>query len=424
MSKENFDDFLNELDNNIHHAKYSIIDKKIMIGGQMGSGKTSLMNNINKILIEETGEKHIMKILMTEDRYSVYDEYHAYNIPLLDYYNENKELTNNVVSKNPKCYKNFLHLAYGVSRLANKKLEFPNLPIQVIGIDNLGTVVKYAMEHLLLSEFRRTKVMPTINTYGGKARGAIYTDTIKIIDDHIIRPLEAVGFTIHCIFHIKQKSFTDKMESEDYMAYAPEIASSVYLNIAKNFDYTVIFEDDSRIEDGSKLYGNKRTLRWRNGGGYTGLKSTASLDKIPETQDIFGMSDEDIAKLVVNTVVGSINKKGYTEEMIKKEIKEESDRIKNENIEMVNNLNNINSKKESIKKEAENRNIISTGIETILKSVDEKSKNGIETYLKSFLDGKSISEWVNSADIEVVNKVVMTLNGATSPLGLEPLPTL
>ena len=46
---------LDKIKSRKNEVKYSIVDKKIMIGGFNGAGKTSLLHEMSNIISEETG---------------------------------------------------------------------------------------------------------------------------------------------------------------------------------------------------------------------------------------------------------------------------------------------------------------------------------------------------------------------------------
>jgi energy-coupling factor transporter ATP-binding protein EcfA2 len=405
-----------------NEVKYSIIDKKIMIGGKSGCGKSSLLHEMSNIIAEETGNNEAVLVLPLENRYSPYVGFRKYVTPELDFYNTDPKLKNKLIFQEPTHYKNFLHVVTGIQELVAEKLKDPTFPVQVVAFDTFVTLVDYAKEHLKYVKYQQTKVVVTDNSYGNY--GLIYKDALELIKSNVLKPLEMVNYNIYITFHMKEKSFKDKVTEEEYVAYAPEIPSSIFDNVVKIFDYSIIFEDDSYVQNGTLQHGSNRTLRWRNGNNYTGCKATATLDKIPAVQDIKGLSDNKIARLVIDTIINSIAKEGYTADKIKAEIKETQEKLEKSNAELVSNLNEIEKEGEAVKLELEKRKKITDGIDIILKMVNADSRVGLENFLKGSTDGKSISEWVEIATPEVINKVVSTLNGATSGLGLEPLPTL
>ena len=57
---------LDKIKSQKNEVKYSIVDKKIMIGGFNGSGKTSLLHEMSNIISEETGNNEV--------KYSIVDK--------------------------------------------------------------------------------------------------------------------------------------------------------------------------------------------------------------------------------------------------------------------------------------------------------------------------------------------------------------
>ena len=77
---------LDKIKSQKNEVKYSIVDKKIMIGGFNGSGKTSLLHEMSNIISEETGNNEAVLVLPLENRYAPYVGFRKYITPELDFY--------------------------------------------------------------------------------------------------------------------------------------------------------------------------------------------------------------------------------------------------------------------------------------------------------------------------------------------------
>ena len=88
---------LDKIKSQKNEVKYSIVDKKIMIGGFNGSGKTSLLHEMSNIIAEETGNNEAVLVLPLENRYAPYVDFRKYITPELDFYNKDEKLRKNVI---------------------------------------------------------------------------------------------------------------------------------------------------------------------------------------------------------------------------------------------------------------------------------------------------------------------------------------
>ena len=414
---------LDKIKSQKNEVKYSIVDKKIMIGGFNGAGKTSLLHEMSNIISEETGNNEAVLVLPLENRYAPYVDFRKYITPELDFYNKDEKLRKNVIFQEPTHYKNFLHVCSAITELVTEKLKDPTFPVQIIAFDTFGSLVEYAKDHLKWEVFQRTKKIVTDNSYGNY--GAIYKDAYELIKENIFKPLFLVNYLPWITFHIKEKSFKDKLTQEDYISYAPEIPTSILTETMKMFDYSIVFEDCSYIEKKSLQQTGKRILRWRDGNNYKGCKATATLDKIPESQDITGLSDKQIARLVVDTIINSIAKEGYTADKIKEELKKSQLELENSNKELIENRQQIIQEEEVSMAEIKTRGDFVTNLETLLKTVNDASRVQLENYLKTVTGEKSISDWASEVTKDIFNKVADTINGAINGIkGIEKLPRL
>lgn len=384
---------------------------------------TAILHEMSNIIAEETGNNEAVLVLPLENRYAPYVDFRKYVTPELDFYNKDEKLRKNLIFQEPTHYKNFLHVCSAITEIITEKLKDPSFPVQMVAFDTFGSLVEYAKDHLKWEMFQRTKKVVTDNSYGNY--GAIYKDALELIKNNIFKPLEMVNYIPLLTFHMKEKSFKDKVSEEEYVAYAPEIPSSIFDNVVKMFDYSIIFEDDSYIKNGTLQYGNERTLRWRNGNNYTGCKATATLDKIPASQDIKGLTDKQIARLVVDTIINSIAKEGYTADKIKEELKKSQLDLENSNKELIENRQQIIQEEEISMADIKARENFVSNLETLLKTVNDSSRVQLENYLKTVTGEKSISDWVSDVNKDTFNKVADTINNAISGIdGIEKLPRL
>lgn len=415
-------DFMEQLESQRHIAKYSIVDKKIMIGGRPGAGKTKLMIELMNILSEETNNKNIAYMLPFEYGYANYN-LNKYVSPEYDFYNKDEKLKKNIICEKPTHYKNFLHICDGITNLVTEKLKNPNLPIQILAFDTIGSLIDLAKSHLKWEVFQRTKKIVTDNSYG--TYGLIYKDAWELIDRFIMSKLTMVNYIPMMSFHIKEKKFPDKITGEDYTVYAPEIPASVYDKIFKDMNYVMMFEDNSFIKNGRLEQGDERILRWRDGGDYTGCKAHAPLELIPEKMNIKGLTDRQIAELVVSTIIGSIAEDGYTADKIKEELKKSYIELESSNKELIENRQQIIQEEETSMVEVKTRGDFISNLEALLKTVNDSSRVQLENYLKTATGDKSISDWASEVSKDIFNKVADTINGAISGIeGIEKLPRL
>ena len=414
---------LDKIKSQKNEVKYSIIDKKIMIGGLNGSGKTSLLHELSNIIAEESGNNEAVLMLPLENRYAPYVGFRKYVTPELDFYNKDEKLRKNVISQEPTHYKNFLHICSAITELVLEKLKDPNFPVQIIAFDTYGSLVEYAKDYLKWEVFLRTKKVVTDNSYGNY--GAIYKDAFELIKKNIFEPMFSVNYLPYVTFHIREKSFKDKVTQEDYVSYAPEIPTSILTETMKMFDYSLMFEDCSYIKGGELQQSSERILRWRDGNNYKGCKATATLDKIPASQNITGLTDKQIARLVVDTIINSIAKEGYTADKIKEELKKSQLELESSNKELIENRQQIIQEEEVSMADIKTRGDFISNLETLLKTVNDASRVQLENYLKTATGEKSISDWASEATKDTFNKVADTINNAISGIdGIEKLPRL
>jgi hypothetical protein len=141
--------------------------------------------------------------------------------------------------------------------------------------------------------------------------------------------------------------------------------------------------------------------------------------------NIKGLTDRQIAELVVSTIIGSIAEDGYTADKIKEELKKSYTELEISNKELIENRQQIIQEEETSMVEVKTRGDFVTNLETLLKTVNDASRVQLENYLKTATGEKSISDWASEASKDIFNKVADTINGAISGIeGIEKLPRL
>ena len=482
-------DFREKLKSQRNKVVYSITDKCILIGGYQGSGKTPIMHELSNILTEEYNDEFVTLMFPLEKRYTNYDirkyippelnYYDKNKVLLIEKFNGdnidlfkvsfrrilnmldditkqqvlnvigcdidvffNKKITDinltidkinklgiqtrkMILDREPTHYTSFLHLIDGVAEIKKQKMIDKDYSLKIAIFDPLTIIEDYAKEYLLWEVFDRTKKVQTENEYGGARRGAIYFDATKLIFDNIIKPLNSVGVETWFTFHTKLKGFKDKITDVEYDTYTSRNTSNIFGKVLDMADYSVIFEDTMFISGGTSDSKEDRILRWRNGNNYTGCKATAELEKIPTTQNVKGMSDKQIARLIYDTIVNSLKPDNVTDSEFKIETKKQELEIKNKNDMKNDILSQIEGIGENVEREISARSLFVTNLETLLKTVNDSSRVQLENYLKTVTGEKSISDWVSDVNKDIFNKVADTINNAISGIdGIEKLPRL
>ena len=168
-----------------------------------------------------------------------------------------------------------------------------------------------------------------------------------------------------------------------------------------------------------------RILRWRNGGNYTGCKATAELERIPSVQNVKGLSDKEIARLIYDTIVNSLKPKDISDSQFKIETKNQELEMKNKNDIKNDTMLQIDGIGDNVEKEKNTKVLFVSNLETLLKTVNDSSRVQLENYLKTVTGEKSISDWVSDVNKDIFNKVADTINNAISGIdGIEKLPRL
>ena len=482
-------DFREKLKSQRNKVVYSITDKCILIGGYQGSGKTPIMHELSNILTEEYNDEFVTLMFPLEKRYTNYDirkyippelNYYDKNkvlliekcsegnlnaskisfIRILNMLDEEiKESVMNVIGcdietlfnkkildinltidkinklaiqtrkmildKEPTNYTSFLHLVDGVAEIKKQKMLDKDYSLKIAIFDPLTIVEDYAKEYLLWEVFDRTKKAQTENEYGGARRGAIYFDATKLIFDNIIKPLNSVGIETWFTFHTKLKGFKDKITDIEYDTYTSRNTSNIFGKVLDMADYSMIFEDTMFISNGMSGSKEDRILRWRNGGNYTGCKATAELEKIPSVQNVKGLSDKEIARLIYDTIVNSLKPKDISDSQFKIETKNQELEMKNKNDIKNDTMLQIDGIGDNVEKEKSTKVLFVSNLETLLKTVNDSSRVQLENYLKTVTGEKSISDWVSDVNKDTFNKVADTINNAISGIdGIEKLPRL
>jgi energy-coupling factor transporter ATP-binding protein EcfA2 len=316
-------------------------------------------------------------------------------------------------NKKPTHYKNFLHLIDGINELVIAKLRNPDFPVSIVGIDPMTILEQYAMDYILWDLKDRTGVVETENSFG--AYGAIYKEARNKIKEMVLKPLTSVGLIPWFTFHIKVKGFKDKVNNQEYDTYFPENSASLWNELIKMVDYSILFEDTTFVNNGKLEDTNcSRIIRWRNGNNYTGGKATASLNEIPETQNIYGLTDEQVGRLIYDTILKSL-KGNHTDSEFNEISKIQEQNIKEENKNSINTMNELNKISEN-KEEIENkRDNIKNALINVLKvtlSQNVDAKTQIENFIMSRSRGLSIEEWTKTGDSSEINNTVTEINNA------------
>jgi hypothetical protein len=401
---------LDMLEKQTNKVRFTIEDKTIAIGGFIGGGKTATVHELFKILEKETGNKYIGTNCVFEDRYKMYEGYKKIVPPLKDYYNENEELRNEIIDENPEYIHSYAHLLDYVDLMVETKLKNPEFPVKIICFDPLSILEGLIHKHLLWEYYEENGIWVSKEKYGNYGR--IYTDATTRFIREIKDKLESAGYKIWFTFHMKDKKFNDPILGE-HDTYVSENSNSFFSEVLKGVDFSIIFESTAFVSN-KKLENTERILRWRDGNNYRGAKATG--ETFPETQNIQGLSDSEIAQLIVDTIVRELkNKARVKDEQFNELVEAQRKENENKEIKVLNKMKSINKKTEIKNEEKEKRQKVINTIKWMLKlDLEEDTYKAINNTIESWKQKYNVvnsDELLKVASSDFVNMIIDTING-------------
>lgn len=299
-----------------NQVSVNILDYNIMLLGESGAGKTTLMHNV---CLEYTNNPEAALFL------EIGQERGADAISGINYINcpewdmEYDELSNSA---------GFATVCEDI--IANKMSEYPDLKVVVFDtLDQLITVSESRVLEMWNRECRNAghpeKCTNSINAcYSGFGRGE--KKAIEIMLDMIAR-LRSVGVATIIIGHCKQKQIEDTFTGQTYQILTSDQQQNYFNAIKKNTHFIGLLYVDRQLaaeKTGKKVFGtNKdatinrvvsetRKIRFRDDGAVVDCKSRFA-DIAPEIE----FSSTAFIKTLEDAIKSEINKSGRSFEEAK-----------------------------------------------------------------------------------------------------------
>ena len=345
-----------------NHVKTNPLDYNIMLLGESGIGKSTLIKEVCEKLVGEDG--YLFAEFGNEAGANCIENINYVNIKLwneehLSLSSEQMDLERKRMELNNEAF-----LEEVIDDIVeNKNTDYPDLKVFVW--DTLDQIIPMAQNEsirLWNRECSRTGHPEKRTTSINMAWGGFGKADLKAMDimDEVIEKLEKVGVKTIIIGHVKMKEIVDAVTGETYQVLTSDQQQNYFSHFKKNLHFLGLAYLDRQIA--REKYGKKnivtgkdnivgkvkdetRRIKFRDDNHAIDSKSRFS-NIAPDIE----LSADAFIKAIKDAIEFEINKSGRNVKEVEKE-EEESNKIKNDIIEDTQNLNKSNKELSSLKAE-------------------------------------------------------------------------